>query len=191
MDMKKQIIFMMVAVTIVIVGIVAVFTATKNDSTKITIQSDALLAKMTKEELLKESDMVVEGFVQDIQSFKAPSEIRPGKEDIFSNITLQVSEYLYNPKSFSASQIVVGVLGGIVENTTMKVNDGPVFEKGEQVIVFLKQKDERVFAVVGWAQGKYTIDHGVVGSGYEKVFVRDIFGRDLTIDDFKKEMGVQ
>lgn len=182
---------MAVAIVIVAGGIATIFTATKNKPTKITIQSDALLVKVTKEELLKESDVVVMGSIQDIQSFKAESEIRPGKEDIFSNVALQVGEYLYNPKNFSASQIVVRVLGGAVENMTMKVSDGPIFENGEQVIVFLKQKDKQVFTVVGWAQGKYTIDNGVVGKGSEKTFVRDIFGRDLTVDDFKKEVGVK
>jgi hypothetical protein len=189
--MNQRTILIAIAVAIVTGGIAAVFIATKNQSAKTTVQSDALLVKVTKEELLKESDAVVIGLVQDIQSFKAQSEIRPGKEDIFSNVTLQVNEYLYNPKNFAASQMVVRVLGGVVENTIMTVSDGPVFEKGEQVIVFLKQKDERIFVVVGWAQGKYTIDNGVIGKGNEKIFVRDIFGRDFTVDDFRKEMDAK
>ena len=73
----------------------------------------------------------------------------------------------------------------------MNGSESPVFTKGERVIAFLKQNPDRTFSVVGWAQGKYAIENGVAGKGAEKTFIRDIFGRNLTVDEFKKEIGAK
>lgn len=167
-----------------------------------TIKSDALLVKVTKDELLRESDMVVMGTVQNIESFKGASEIRPGKEDIYSNVTLRVDDYLYSPKPLFETNITVRALGGSFGGTTMTVTDGPAFDKDQRVIVFLKQHQESVtnkdgqavtqiyYTVVGWAQGKYTIENGVVGKGNERMFVRDIFGQDtMTVTEFRNKIN--
>ena len=189
--MNKQIIFTAVVVAIVAGGIYVFFMPRINNQREITIQSSAVLAKVTKAELLKESDAVVIGFVRSLQSFKGKSEIRPGKEDIFTNVSLEIKEYLYNPKNLSDSKIMVRVLGGTVGDTTMNVSESPIFTKGERVIVFLKQNPDRTFSVVGWVQGKYTIDNGTVGMGHEKVFIRDIFGHNLTVSEFKQEIATK
>jgi hypothetical protein len=82
---------------------------------------------------------------------------------------------------------VLRVLGGETEGMKMIVNGGVSFEQGEQTAVFLKRKDSQVFEVVGWAQGKYTIKENSIGQGQEKVFMKDIFGKEMTLDGFRSE----
>lgn len=183
---KRNILIAIAAVVIVGVGAGALY----EPAQKTVIHSDALLAQVTKDELLRESDAIVIGTVQNTQSFKAASEIRPGKEDILTNVSIAVSEYVYNPKNLSAAQITVQVLGGDVGEEKMIVEDGPSFEKDQRIIAFLKQKDESTFTVVGWAQGKYTVQNGgAIGIGEEKAHIKNIFGRDLTVEEFKREIA--
>lgn len=188
--MYKKIIFTMIITAVVVGGVAVVFTLKTNEKDT-TIKSNALLTKVTKEELLSDSDIVVVGEVVDVQSFKAASEIRSGKEDIFSDVTLQINEYIYNPKNFSESRVVVRIIGGSVDGASMIVSDGPTFDRGERVVVFLKQNDnQQIFKVVGWTQGKYAIIDNIVGKdNIERMFIQNIFGRDLTLDEFKKEVA--
>jgi hypothetical protein len=59
------------------------------------------------------------------------------------------------------------------------VEDVPVFTKDETVLIFLKRAG-REFSVVGWAQGKYTIENGEA---------RGIGGERTSLDDFLRQIG--
>ncbi|NTV22016.1 MAG: hypothetical protein HGB03_00395 [Candidatus Yonathbacteria bacterium] len=185
MTIQKILIPVMILV-VVAVGIFSAVSFGRQDQ-KVTIQSNASFAKVTKDELIQNSDALAIVTVENIKSFEDVSDIRPGKQDVFSDVTVVVNEYLYNPQKLTDSELVLRVLGGETEDTKMIVNGGASFEEGEQAAVFLKRKDDQVFEVVGWAQGKYTIKEDSIGQGQEKVFMKDIFGKEMTLDDFRSE----
>lgn len=159
----------------------------------VTIAGDTLLVKMSVAELRKASDLAVIGTVAGTNSYKAASTVRPGKEDILTDVAVSVDEFIFNPANVASATIHIRALGGVIGNSSMTIENAPSFQKGEKFFAFLKQVEPGIFEVVGWAQGKYSVDpNGNVGIGDERALARDVFGRDVTIDDLRREVrGLQ
>lgn len=185
--MNKQTVLYLVTGFVLVTGVgVAMIT----HEAPVTIRSDALLVQMTAADLRKESDLAIVGTVIDTTSYRAASKIRPGKEDILTDATVSVGEFILNPQYISSTTIQVRALGGSVGDSSMTVEDAPVFHKGDKFFAFLRQAEPGVFEVVGWAQGKYGIDaNGNLGVGRERIFVRDVFGHDMTLDELRRVLA--
>lgn len=77
-------------------------------------------------------------------------------KEIYTYISLRVLDPVKGAKKDDV--ITIRQLGGVVDNIASIVPGIPTFKKGEEVVVFLSQKDAAGYPMVmGLQQGKYTI----------------------------------
>ncbi len=89
---------------------------------------------------------------------------------IYTYSTLSVEKYI---KGTGPETLTIITEGGTVGYLSMWVEDVPVFEENETVLVFLKQAGDE-FSVVGWVQGKYMV---------ENEYVRDLSGEKTSLKE--------
>jgi len=107
--------------------------------------------KMSLFELAKKSDSIVRARVDD-----AVSSWDAGHKEIYTYYTLSILEPVKGRKG--EQTLTLRQLGGTVDNLASIVPGMPAFKKGEEVIVFLTQKDAAGYPwVMGLQQGKYSI----------------------------------
>jgi hypothetical protein len=75
----------------------------------------------------------------------------------------RISKILWNPHHLaSLSTILVNQTGGIMNNTRYTVSDDPLFQIGEQAVLFLCQYSPAHFLVNGGPTGRFSLQHGMV-----------------------------
>jgi len=126
--------------------------------------------KLSLQELTKKSDSIVMARVDDaVASWDA------GHKEIYTYITLSVLQGVKGNKG--ATTITLRQLGGTVGNIASIVPGMPSFRKGEEVVVFLTQKDAAGYPwVMGLEQGKYSVSTAKNGV---KMVRNDLAGTDL------------
>lgn len=103
----------------------------------------------TKDLALKSNAVVVARVEDQVARYDA------GKE-IYTYVTLRVLDPVKG--SHKDDLITIRQLGGIVDHIASIVPGMPTFTKGEEVVVFLSQKDKAGYpSIMGLQQGKYTI----------------------------------
>lgn len=117
--------------------------------------------KFTVRDLAKLSDSIVLARVED-----ETARMDEGNKEIYTYVTLRViegvkgskrNENAKNPKS-GDEFITIRQLGGTYGKYISVVPGMPSFRKGEEVVVFLSQKDRAGYPwVMGLQQGKYTV----------------------------------
>ena len=116
----------------------------------------ALMVKLDLENLTQNSNLVIRATVENMRCSWNAEHRR-----IFTFATLTVKEPVKG--SALTGAINVRYPGGVVGDTAYIVEDTPQFRPGEEVIVFLKDRNpEGVREVYGWFQGKYTVENNVV-----------------------------
>jgi hypothetical protein len=60
-------------------------------------------------------------------------------------------------KGALASIVTVRVLGGTVGNLHSRVDEAPAFRPGEEVYLFLWNRGEQTYRVLGWSQGTFRV----------------------------------
>jgi hypothetical protein len=107
--------------------------------------------KFTLQELARKSSTIAMARVDD-----AYSSWDQNHKEIYTFYTLQVLDHVKGMKG--ETTITLRQLGGIVDNMESIVPGMPSFRKGEEVVVFLTQKDAAGYPwVMGLQQGKYTV----------------------------------
>ena len=107
--------------------------------------------KLSLQDLTKRSDSIVMARVTD-----AVSAWDAGHKEIYTTYTLQILNSVKGRKG--ESTVTIRQIGGTVDNIASIVPGMPSFKKGEQVVVFLTQKDAAGYPwVMGLQQGKYTV----------------------------------
>lgn len=82
--------------------------------------------------------------------------------NIYTLVTLKTEQQI---KGQPAPETVsIRVQGGELDGISQKVEDSPLFQQGEKVIVFLTAGDGGTMTVVGGLQGKGVIENGTVTS---------------------------
>ncbi|MFC2108313.1 matrixin family metalloprotease [Candidatus Bipolaricaulota bacterium] len=139
----------------IIVAAIAVFVGV--------LQTLGVTEEMDLEELTAASAQIINGRVTNMTSYWDVGRI-------FTDVTIDVLGYVLG---FGPSSMTVRVPGGIVGEIMESVSDVPHFELGQEVILFLR---DVYFEVVGWSQGKFTVeDKTVVETGQSKSeFIEDI-----------------
>lgn len=109
--------------------------------------ASALVIEKSLDNIVRDSEDIITGTVTDKVSYWKDG-------NIFTNVTIYAKNHI---KGKLDDKFVVTIRGGTVGNIRADVSDVPLFKKNEEVLVFLKDGK-----VVGWKQGKYAIDGGVV-----------------------------
>ncbi|HEU4723712.1 MAG TPA: hypothetical protein VFU59_00300, partial [Candidatus Eisenbacteria bacterium] len=113
--------------------------------------------KMSLRDLAKKSDAIVLARVED------ETARYDANKEIYTYITLRVLEPVKGPKKDEV--ITIRQIGGTVDKIASIVPGTPTFRKGEEVVLFLTQKDGAGYPwVMGLQQGKYTVTADEKGS---------------------------
>ena len=104
--------------------------------------------KLTFEELARQANVIVRGRVTDSKT--APS---PDGSFLTTRITVSVDEQFKGPK---VSSVTLTLAGGSVGNVAQGSPGTPEFSVGEEVFLFLRQRRNQDYALVGGKQGKLT-----------------------------------
>jgi hypothetical protein len=125
------------------VGAVAVVLATT---------AKAAIVEMTLPELVAGSEMIVRGEVSALDSRWSDARRRL----IVTDVTIDIREL--SKGILDSSQVVVTVLGGVIGELGLLVEDQPRFRIGQQVILFLRPPDDQgERTVTNLYHGAYTI----------------------------------
>ena len=103
--------------------------------------------KMELPELVSASDSIVQGRVESVES-------RWENNQAFTYTSVNVDDPL---KGGRRRAVLIRQIGGKIGNLNVTVSGMPQFKRGDQVIVFLKNRVDGTFDVVGLNQGKYEI----------------------------------
>ncbi len=106
------------------------------------------------ETLSQSADLIVQGTVVD-----SKARLTLDGRRVVTDTRLQVGEVL---KGSAKGEIVVMQPGGVVAEIGQKVEGAGTFTAGEEVLVFLEKKGDR-YALVGMAQGKFTVERSSDG----------------------------
>lgn len=131
----------------------------------------ASMTEINVENQTIESDVIAIGDIKEVES-----SWNLWRTMIYTYSTLSVEEYVKGGEG--QKMLIIITEGGTVGESSVWVEDVPVFAKNETVLVFLKRAG-REFSVVGWAQGKYIVDNGEV---------RDLKGEKTTLNDFLRRI---
>ena len=128
----------------------------KGKLSKILLVAAALLAvpvfattvkKMDLQELVKVSDAIAQGTVESIET-------RWEDQAIYTYTSIRVDESI---KGGPRRAYLVRHAGGTIGALTLDAPGTPKFKQGDQVVVFLRDRKDGTFDVVGLGQGKYDI----------------------------------
>ena len=125
--------------------------------------------KLSSAELASGSEVVVLGTVLSSETSKNE------KGMVVTTASLQIEELLLGSSSFATLSVIR--YGGDFEGKTYSLVGNAILTPGERVVVFLTKADESRYAVVGLAQGKYTVK-GATESG-DLILSRDLEGLKL------------
>jgi len=112
----------------------------------------AAMITLSDEALTAGAQTIIIGTVQSTNSYW-----NEDRTAIMTDIAVKIDESL---KGMEAGTIItIQVQGGIVDDIAMRVSDTPVFEEGEEVLLFLNEKEDTpgIQALAARAQGKYSI----------------------------------
>lgn len=105
---------------------------------------------MTEDELISQSDMVIQGEVINIQSNWSQS-----GRIIVSDAMIRVDEVLVGN---SPRVVRVRTIGGQVNDFVVESHGFPAFEEGEKVILYLyEEPSDRTLRVLGYQQGYFRV----------------------------------
>ncbi|MFC2167188.1 hypothetical protein ACFLQZ_04410 [Acidobacteriota bacterium] len=126
----------------------------------------SMMIKLPLQQLTQAADLIALADVEDVRC-----EWSLNKEIILTVTTLKIKEVWKG--NILYSRVIIQTPGGTIGDLSLKVSDVSVFQKGEEVLVFLKTIDDVMhiqnsfsvslnylpsFSVFGKAQGKYSID---------------------------------
>src|SRR5215470_7086021 len=103
--------------------------------------------KMDLPELVSVSDSIVQGTVESVEA-------RWEDKSIYTYTSIRVDEGM---KGAPRRALVVRQPGGKIGSMNVNAPGTPQFRQGDQVIVFLHDRKDGTFDVVGLGQGKYDI----------------------------------
>lgn len=104
-----------------------------------------MLLKKNFDSLVQEADGVVLGTVE-----KVTSSYDANKE-IFTFVTLADLDVISG--DFAGENFTVRLKGGRIDGEILEIEGSPLFNTGEQVVVFIKGNGKQAVPIVGWTQG--------------------------------------
>ncbi|MBX5451860.1 hypothetical protein [Thermogemmatispora sp.] len=81
----------------------------------------------------------------------------------YTDFTFSVSQVLYTTHHLTVgSSLVIHQTGGVLNNQRFEVRDDPLFQVGEQAVLFLHQFSPGHYFVVGGPSGRFRVTNGLV-----------------------------
>jgi hypothetical protein len=152
-------------------------------------RSSSLMIRLTMDDLIDKSDVVVIGKVIDIFPARRV-DINGSSRDwiIITDAVIEVERYLYGQSR--SPYIAVMVQGGRVEQTFVWVEDQPEFHLGGEVVLFLHHPELKIspperfedadfYMVTGSMQGKF---------GYKDGYMVDLEAKAVTISELEQKI---
>jgi len=124
----------------------------------------AVMIKMSMEQKTAEADTIVMGAV-----INQESAWNDEHTAIYTDVTVEVEEVI---KGSPGGEVTFRCAGGIVGDIGMRTSNDPVFQDGEQVIIFLST-DGTPSSLVGLSLGKYTVSNDEVTSDGQSLLVSE------------------
>ena len=109
-----------------------------------------MVMKLSEEDMANQAGTIVTGTVTSVKS-----EWNEERTKIFTYITITPSNFLKGDQP--AQEIVIVQPGGEVGDIGMLVDGTPVFEEGEEVLLFLNRGRKGFHRTVGLSQGEFSI----------------------------------
>ena len=110
-----------------------------------------IVIPMTDEDIVRNAAIILKGTVTNITS-----EWTSDHTQIQTHIDISVDSLLKG--SLPDNNITLRFLGGTVGDTTLLIVDSPSFAPNQEVMLFLKANYISLFSIVGFNQGKLTIE---------------------------------
>ena len=152
--------------------------------------SSALMIRLTLDDLVEKSDAIVIGKVVDIFPSRSGTEpLWSSYFKVFTDVIIQTESYLYGePQS---AYIAVRVMGGSVDNITMWVEDEPVFNLGEETVLFLSKTAQHNIPPEGFESADYyTVTGSFQGKlGYKDGHMITPEGTIVTISELERKIA--
>lgn len=161
------------------------FTPLPGDSIQLV---SGLMVQMTLDDLISQSDSIVIGKVVEIREPLWSNE-NAGPRTIYTDVIIKPERFLLG---FKADKIAVRVEGGRIGTTAMLVEDQPVFNLNEEILLFLSRTENGMlplpkgiefvdyYTVTGLFQGKW---------GYKEGIVTDSMGKFQSIGVVEDRIG--
>lgn len=159
--------------------------------------AQGIMIGLTVEQLTTDSDMVVIGQVQDVESMWSEN----GKL-IITRATIAVTEVVAGQDQTKV--ITVEYLGGEIGDIGLRVSDTRPLKKGEEVLLFVHLIDPRrvesghsalsieagVYTITGDAQGVYLIDANGIArkSGFLVMKKKEVVESDIPLTTLKERI---
>lgn len=116
------------------------------------------MVKLSLENLVQDADLIIVGTVELVKSTKIHGKI-------FSFATVSVGTKVFGQLKPGVNKIVIRFPGGTVGDIGMKVKNGPEYNRGEHVLLFLQEiKNQIYYRTVGSSQGKFLVKDNMVVS---------------------------
>jgi len=94
---------------------------------------------------------------------KASAVTTDQSKHVFTDFVFTVKTTLLDPgRRLSGASIIVHQTGGVVGSTLYQMEDDPLFEIGEQAVLFLHEYSPGHYFVVGGPSGRFVVQNGVV-----------------------------
>lgn len=113
----------------------------------------AAIVQYDLEQMTQKSKLVVTGEVLEVTSYYAP--FLDLGEVILTDVRVRIDKTLRG--STEEKEITIQVLGGQIGTAFQRCPESPEYEKGERVLVFLREWNGRLWNT-GWHQGKYKLE---------------------------------
>ena len=145
------------------------------------VASATLIQRMSLEELVDEAQSVVHGSVA-----KKWSAWDDKQQVIWTHYEITVADSL---KGAREGKIVVSEPGGTVGDAAMQVAGAPVYEVGEEVVLFTAPTPIGYARTCGWTQGKFHVEKSA--GGVRKVRSSGLQGAEIAQSSSKQPAAVQ
>jgi hypothetical protein len=107
--------------------------------------------------LKKNADVVIEGTITGVSSMDGKPPL------VFTKFIFHINHVILDPKHLVVSDhVIVNQTGGIVGNNLYEIEDDPLFQRGEEAILFLHQYSPSLYDVIGGPSGRFRVQGGKV-----------------------------
>jgi len=154
-------------------------------------RSSSLMIRLTMDDLIEKSDVVVIGKVVDIFPARRV-DIDGSSRDwiITTDAVIEVERYLYGQSR--SPYIAVMVQGGRVEQTFVWVEDQPEFNLGEEVALFLNHPQLEITPPQGFEAADYYMVTGSMQGkfSYKDGYMVNLEGESFTVSEIERKIDL-